>query len=84
MDKFTHEEFENAFGHFNETGKPFVYTYFKDALISTGELNRKDCNSLFDFQDKLKELGHFQTRYKNIDDLKYQFSEQLKKILPKL
>jgi hypothetical protein len=43
MDKFNHEEFENAFGQFKEMGKPFIYIYFKDGLISTAELNRKDC-----------------------------------------
>ena len=81
--KYTEEEFETAFGHFRENGRPLIYTYFKDAEISSGQVNRRDMNSLWDFQDKLKELGHFQTKYKNIEDLKYQFTTQLDKILIK-
>ena len=82
--KYTLEEFETAFGQFKKTGKPLVYTYFKDSAISTGALNRRDSNSLFDFQDKLKELEHFYTVYNNIEGLQLHFKKQLEKILPKL
>ncbi|MGA1871996.1 MAG: hypothetical protein ACMUJM_26060 [bacterium] len=80
--KFTLEEFEAAFGQFKKTNRPFIYTYFKDAPINTGDLKEQDTKSLFAFKSKLKELEHFHTTCKNIADLKYQFSEQLKKILP--
>lgn len=82
--KYTLEEFEKAFKQFKDTGRPLVYTYFKDADINTRTLNRRDANSLFDFQDKLKELGHFQTLYKNIEGLQLSFKRQLEKVLPKL
>ncbi|MEL7423326.1 MAG: hypothetical protein AAFN81_10070 [Bacteroidota bacterium] len=82
--KYTLEEFETAFGQFQKTGKPLVYTYFKDASISTSSLNRKDANSLFDFKDKLDELGHFYTVYKNIEGLQLHFKKQLEKVLPRL
>ena len=82
--KYTSEEFETAFRRFQKTGKPFVYTYFKNANIKSGTLNRQDANSLFDFQEKLKELGHFQTEYENIDGLQLHFKNQLEKVLPKL
>ncbi len=78
--KYTNEEFETAFGQFKKTNKPFIYTYFKDAAITTGSANRKDLMSLYAFQDKLDRLGHFYTVYKNIDDLKYQFERQLDKL----
>jgi hypothetical protein len=78
--KYTNEEFETAFGQFKKTNKPFIYTYFKDAAITTGSVNRKDMLSLYAFQDKLDSLGHFYTVYKNIDDLKYQFERQLNKL----
>ncbi len=77
---YTLEEFETAFGHFQKNSKPLIYTYFKDAPIQTGTLNQKDISSLFSFQAKLAELGHFYTKYKNIEDLKYQFGNQLEKI----
>ena len=32
------------------------------------------------FQEKLSALGHFYTVYKNIDELKYKFNQQLDKL----
>jgi hypothetical protein len=79
--KYTLEEFETAFGQFIATGKPAVYTFFKDAPVNTGDIRRDDVNSLLDFQDKLKALGHFQTTYPNTDSLLLQFKRQLEYIL---
>lgn len=77
--KYTLEEFETAFKQFKETSKPFVYTYFKDAPVSTGSITY-EIISLLDFQKKLSELGHFITWYKSIEDLKYKFDQQLVKL----
>ena len=79
--QYTEEEFEIAFGQFKATKKPLIYTYFKDAATSTGSLDREDLKSLWAFQDKLKGLGHFYTVYKNVDDLKFKFDQQLNKIV---
>jgi hypothetical protein len=38
--------------------------------------------SLLNFREKLKELGHFQTIYADINDLKYKFEQQLIKLNP--
>jgi len=81
--KYTKEEFETAFGQFQESGTPLIYTYFKSAPIDSTDLNRDDNNSLFDFKDKLKSLGHFWTTYKNTDGLQLKFKNQLEKILDK-
>jgi internalin A len=78
---YTAEEFEKAFGHFQENGKPLIYTYFKESNLNTANINRRDLMSLLDFQDKLKELGHFSTHYKDETDLNFQFSNQLEKLL---
>ncbi len=77
--KYTEEEFETAFGQFKKTNKPLIYTYFKDADISTGSINR-NILTMLNFKEKLKELGHFVTGYKNIEDLQLQFSDQLTKL----
>jgi O-acetyl-ADP-ribose deacetylase (regulator of RNase III) len=78
---FTDEEFESAFGQFDKAGKPFVFTYFKTAPVSMDdEVKRSDLASLWKFQDKLKSLGHYQSKYANIDDLKVQLSQQLDKL----
>ncbi|MEO0339400.1 MAG: hypothetical protein AAF242_09305 [Bacteroidota bacterium] len=82
--QFTQEEFETAFGQFKETGKPLIYTYFKEAQISIGSVSQDDMNSLFGFKERLNDLGHFWTTFKNIDDLKFRFKTQLDKILPNL
>lgn len=78
--KYTEEEFETAFGQFKETNKPFIFTYFKDANISTGEINEDDVLSLINFKKKIKKLGHYITHYKSIEDLKFQFNNQLDKL----
>ena len=51
---YTAEEFETAFGQFKATNKPFIFTYFKDAPISTGSINEDDVMSLLAFKKKLK------------------------------
>lgn len=78
--RYTEEEFDTAFGQFKATDKPFIFTYFKDAQISTGSADKNDLRSLLAFQDKLDKLGHFHTVYKNIDELKYKFNRQLDKL----
>jgi hypothetical protein len=78
--QYTEEEFETAFGEFKSTNKPFIFTYFKDADISVASANKKDLMSLWAFQEKLSALGHFYTVYKNIDELKFKFNEQLDKL----
>ncbi len=78
--KYTEEEFEVAFGHFKESRKPLIFTYFKDAEISIESIN-DNINSLLKFRDKLIALGHYRTVYKDISDLQYQFKMQLQKFL---
>ena len=78
--RYTEEEFETAFGQFKATDKPFIFTYFKDGEISTGNLNLENLISLTAFQKKLADLGHFYTRYKTIDELIYKFNRQLDKL----
>jgi len=77
---YTQEEFETAFGQFIEKSRPLIYTYFKKSEINIGSINPEEMKSVWAFQEKLKELGHFQTVYENVHDLKYQFSKQLDKI----
>ena len=86
--KYTKEEFNEAYNHFKKNGKPSIYTYFK----TTPPESLKDLkyyNSILEFQEELKGLGHYPTDYKDINDLKYQFKNQLEKnyrntVLPNL
>lgn len=77
---YTEEEFETAFKQFKTTNKPFIFTYFKDAQVSTASLNEEEVMSLLAFKKKLRALGHFYTSYKNIDELKLHFHQQLDKL----
>ena len=78
--KYTDEEFETAFNQFKQTGKPYIYTYFKDAEITTGNAKKEDLNTLWNFQEKLNKLGHFYTTYKSSEDLLLKFGSQLDKL----
>ena len=79
--KYTAEEFEVAFGHFQETNKPLIFTYFKDAPVSVEKLNKDDIESLLSFREKISNLGHYRTKYRDVEDLQYQFKMQLQKLI---
>ncbi len=79
--RYTAEEFETAFEQFKATGKPHIFTYFKTALIDLGSVSQDDLMSLWAFQKKLDDLGHFRTPYRNIGELKFEFNQQLDKLV---
>ncbi len=78
--KYTREEFEMAFGQFKKNGRPFIYTYFKNAQVNIHELDESNILSLFEFKRRLNEMQHFYTIFKNTEDLKLQFLSQLQKL----
>jgi hypothetical protein len=82
--EYTDEEFEVAHRQFLSSGKPLIYTFFKDTEIRTSSAPRKDLQSLWAFQDKLKELEHFYDQYNNIEHLKLKFRDQLDKLLEQI
>jgi hypothetical protein len=77
--KFTEEEFDTAHRQFKETGRPRIYTFFKNADVRMGDIT-DEINSLLKFKKKLGDLGHFYTSYDNIEHLKRQFRDQLDKL----
>jgi tetratricopeptide (TPR) repeat protein len=77
--RFTAEEFETAFGAFRAGNKPLIYTYFKDDLVLTGDID-ESIVSLLEFKKKLGALNHFYTRYRSAEELKWLFSRQLDKL----
>lgn len=76
--RYTEEEFETAVGHFKKTKKPFIFTYFKDTQGSAAPTVDASVGA---FQEKLKALGHFYTRYENVDGLNLHFTQQLDKLV---
>jgi len=77
--KYTEEEFDIAYQHFNETGKPIIFTFFKNAPIESGKIDEKVL-SMINFKKRLSKLEHFYSEYQTIDGLKLQFSQQLEKL----
>ncbi len=71
---YTAEEFETAFGAFQLTQKPFIFTYFKD-------INSETDPSLQEFKNKLNTLGHFYSPYSDFNDLWLQFNKELDRLL---
>ena len=82
--KFTEDEFDAAHAQFKSSGRPLIYTYFKNADIKIGSARKDDLNSRWAFQEKVGKLGHFYTEYDNIEALKLHFGGQIEKILEKL
>lgn len=81
---YTEEEFDVAHQAFTQNYKPRIYTYFKDAPTSYGEIDEEAMQSLWKFKKKIKVMGHFWTSYKDIEHLKRQFGDQLDKLLDEL
>jgi hypothetical protein len=78
--KYTEEEFDRAYARFKAHGKPLIFTFFKDEAIDPENHAKSDLTSLWAFQNKLSEAGHFYTRYKSPEDLKLRFNSQLDKL----
>lgn len=74
--KYTREEFEVAHAQFMASGKPLVYAYFKTADAGK-PVAATDQESLDHFRAHLKSLGHFETRYENVEGLQLHFLQQL-------
>lgn len=81
---YTQEEFTEAFGQFEKTGRPLVYTYFKQVVTDTESMNIEDLKSLDNFKKQLKKLGHYPTVYRNTEDLLHQVSKQFDTVLDKI
>ena len=74
--KYTLEEFETGLKQFRDSGKPLIYTYFKEPAPPYDERDENSL-SLKKFKDRLTEIGHFYTRYESTDSLKLHFLQQL-------
>ena len=79
--KFTEEEFNVAFKKFMDTGKPRIFTFFKQGPVNIGKVSASDLQSLEAFQKKLSDLGHFYTTYEDARHLKEQFRDQLERLM---
>jgi hypothetical protein len=74
--RYTLQEFETAFADLTGGTGPHLYTYFRNDFVLTGDLD-DNVKSLLDFKNRLRELKHYPTYYRNTEDLQWQFSRQL-------
>lgn len=78
--KYTEEEFDVAYSSFIDKGSPKILTFFKRIPILIEDIEEDEIASLFAFKRKLKEIQHFTSSYKNVDDLKVQIYDHLEKL----
>jgi ABC-type hemin transport system substrate-binding protein len=78
--KFTEEEFDVAYDTFKQTGKPRIFTFFKESQVPATADSLAALTTLVKFQEKLKSLGHFYTKYQSAEHLKRFFKDQLEKL----
>ncbi len=81
--KYSTEEFETAHAQFKATGKPLIYTYFKNPPGPGDADPGPDYDTVRALQAKLAALGHFITPYQNVEGLIDHFSQQLDKLQTK-
>jgi internalin A len=79
--QYTEEEFLTALETFQNSDKPRIFTYFKDAAINTSRIT-PEIMTLLNFKKKLSDMDHFYQNYTDASDLKHQFGDQLVKLLP--
>ena len=79
LGEFANEEFEHALKQFKESNKPLIYTYFQENIPDTKPIDN-ETESIIEFKNKLDELGHFYSLYKNMEDLKFKINKQLDKL----
>lgn len=77
--KYTREEFEVALSQFIDAKKPLIYVYYtpSDPDFATSDEDQK---SLADFRKRLSDIGHFETRYENLQDLQLKFLQQVHRL----
>jgi hypothetical protein len=81
--KFSAEEFETAHAQFKATGKPLIYTYFKNPPDPGDREPGPHYGTVRALQAKLAALGHFITPYQNVEGLIDHFTQQLEKLREK-
>lgn len=74
--KYTHEEFEQAYHQFKETGQPNIIVYFKQADYPSN-VSWKDLKSLDDFKAKLKTLDYFPSSFETKEGVWSKINEEL-------
>lgn len=79
--RYTEEEFDVALENFKKTGFPKIFTFFDNADVSADISNKESLESLWAFQNRLKKLKHYFTRYNNIEDLKLRVDDQIERLI---
>jgi hypothetical protein len=81
--KYSAEEFETAHAQCKATGKPLIYTYFKNPPGPDDADPGPEYGTVRALQAKLAGLGHFITPYASVDGLIDHFTQQLDKLQAK-
>lgn len=81
--KYSAEEFETAHTQFKATGRPLIYTYFKNPPSPGDPDPGPEYDTVRALQARLATLEHFITPYQSVDGLIDHFTQQLDKLQAK-
>ena len=81
--KYSAEEFETAHAQFKATGRPLIYTYFKNPPSPGDPEPGPEYDTVRALQARLATAGHFITPYQSVDGLIDHFTQQLDKLQAK-
>jgi small GTP-binding protein len=80
--EFTKEEFDVAYQHFKEDGKPrYLYVFFKSGNIKTTEID-KSILKFIELKDEIEEAEQIYKFFESDKDLIFQLKDQLDLIVP--
>jgi len=83
LGKYTREEFQVAWDHFNDSGKPLIYTYFK-GLPEPGEPDpNTQYASVREFLAQLASMGHWPNKYDEPTQMLHHFATQIERLWAK-
>ena len=77
---YTEEEFETAFAQFKKTGRPLIFTFFRNVDEDVAEADTTDLMTVWRFQERFEAAGHFFTSYRSSEQLLLHLSQQLEKL----
>lgn len=76
--EYTRMEFEAAYAEHQATGgSPRIFVFWNVEKVSLKTIDRAGINSLFEFQQRLNDGGHYWIEYSNTDALIRTFNDQL-------
>ncbi|MEM8487791.1 MAG: hypothetical protein AAF564_19725 [Bacteroidota bacterium] len=79
--QFTREEFETAVSKFHQTGKPKIFTFFKQTQIDINQIETSQLESLDSLKARIDEIEHFWSQYRSSKDLILKLRTEFERLI---